>query len=511
MIDGSFDEYGTFSGNIRVYGQLIENYTYRPNRPANEKTLYGKFDIRLGIVPGKSESSLDDNVFRYYDEKLSAFGGLYIYRDNLRVLPYGRPRTDFLNFEERRTKHAGNYFFSYRRMFGYIALNRENNSALRDKAGREGFINNQAFRDFRVNLEGLFLDLAKEYFGTNAKQDIKQSQLDKIKTAKASAKEEKEKEKEERKSFKDNLKTLPNRLEKLNKEFLKLYDKLESKLSDREVIYQEIESTLREIEKNKSEFDTLKPKRPKRFELNSREEASFEKIEDAYLEYQSKLKELENIRKQALAKVEEKQLLNEYRNKYNNYIELLNVITENSETAIQQAFSNIKEEFKKTENEFKAKLDGIYDENIPAPLSRENLEKSIELLESGFTIIKSKYQNILDAKSDHLLKLNFEVDDDALVGYYKNRYETALQELDDFKSLAQLGISVEIINHELNSMYSQLNTSINSINSYLKGSKESEKHYKYMKNAFEHLNTKYQSLNPLYRRSRRTKSTNHRT
>jgi len=81
----------------------------------------------------------------------------------------------------------------------------------------------------------------------------------------------------------------------------------------------------------------------------------------------------------------------------------------------------------------------------------------------------------------------------------------ALQELGDFKNLAQLGISVEIINHELNAMYSQLDTSISSIEAYLKDTKESDKHYKYLKNAFEHLNTKYQSLNPLYRRSRRTK------
>ena len=505
LIEGSFDEYGTFTGTIRIYDAIVDDYIYRPNVPAKLKTAYGKFDIKLGIVPGKQDSSLDDNVFKYYDDKLTAFGGLYIYRDDLRVLPYGRPRTDFLNFEERRTKRAGTYFFSYRRMFGYIDLNREYNSALRDKAGREGFINNKAYRDFRVHLEGLFLDLAKEYFGTDAKKDIKQSQLEKLKLAKASAKEEEEKEKEERKHFKEVIKEVPKKLESISNELEKLYKILEAKLSDSEIIYQEIESTLRQLEKQQTLFNSLEPKLPKRFKLNSREKVVFEKIEDSYLLYQSKYKKLDEIREAALKKVEEKQLLNEYNNKFENYIELFNVVTQSSKNNLEQAFASIGNEFSKTESDFKSQLKKVYQDNIPRPPSREKLEDSLKTLQSSFSVIRNQYQNVLDAKSDHLLRLNFEIDDDALVGYYKDRYETTLEELGDFKNLAQLGISVEIINHELNAMYSQLNTSIATIDTYLKPTNEAEKHYKYLKNAFEHLNTKYQSLNPLYRRSRRTK------
>lgn len=38
---------------------------------------------------------LNEEQFRAYDEKLKLFGGLYIYRDGFRVLPYGRTETDF--------------------------------------------------------------------------------------------------------------------------------------------------------------------------------------------------------------------------------------------------------------------------------------------------------------------------------------------------------------------------------------------------------------------------------
>ena len=39
-------------------------------------------------------------------------------------------------------KHAGREFWSYRRSFGRVALTREGNPNLRDKAGREGFVEN---------------------------------------------------------------------------------------------------------------------------------------------------------------------------------------------------------------------------------------------------------------------------------------------------------------------------------------------------------------------------------
>lgn len=60
--------------------------------------------------------------------------GLYIYRDEFRVLPYGRHNADFLNFEQRRNLRAGTYYFSYRRMFGYLGLERNRNPKLIDKS-----------------------------------------------------------------------------------------------------------------------------------------------------------------------------------------------------------------------------------------------------------------------------------------------------------------------------------------------------------------------------------------
>ncbi len=49
--------------------------------------------------------------------KLNKIGGLYVYRDNIRILPYGNSDYDFLGIERRRTKSAQDWFLSYRRLF----------------------------------------------------------------------------------------------------------------------------------------------------------------------------------------------------------------------------------------------------------------------------------------------------------------------------------------------------------------------------------------------------------
>jgi hypothetical protein len=101
------------------------------------------------------------NPYSRIKKKVTNYGGLYIYRDDFRVLPYGRENADFLRFEDRRSKRAGTGFFSYRRMFGYLGLSRFSNPNLKDKSSREGLINNASYRAFESDLIAFFIDLAQ--------------------------------------------------------------------------------------------------------------------------------------------------------------------------------------------------------------------------------------------------------------------------------------------------------------------------------------------------------------
>ena len=65
---------------------------------------------------------------------------IYVYRDGVRVYPYGDPEDDWLNIDMTRgTGRAGN-FFSNDQVIGWIDITQEGNPRLRDKTNREGLI-----------------------------------------------------------------------------------------------------------------------------------------------------------------------------------------------------------------------------------------------------------------------------------------------------------------------------------------------------------------------------------
>lgn len=169
QIDGEFDEYGKFVGTIKVYDQPEVSYTLSYPSLSALPLQCGAFKIRFGYSQGFAHQSLLDSTSHgLLSAKLAKHGGLYVYRDGIRVLPYGDIEHDFLRIEQRRNKAAKDWFFSFRRMFGAIVLDNIENQALREKAGREGFQENAAFRQFRGVLENFLMSLAKDFFRKDA-------------------------------------------------------------------------------------------------------------------------------------------------------------------------------------------------------------------------------------------------------------------------------------------------------------------------------------------------------
>lgn len=164
QFSGRFDEYGQFVGDVTVYGEK-QRFVCNWVEGRGRKARCGAFSINFAYLAGKKiESTLEESAWISLTNKLDRIGGLYIYRNDIRVLPYGNSDFDFLDIERRRSKSAGDWFFSYRRMFGYVSLSHQENWALSDKAGREGFRENQAYRDFRAILINFIQQLAIEFF-----------------------------------------------------------------------------------------------------------------------------------------------------------------------------------------------------------------------------------------------------------------------------------------------------------------------------------------------------------
>jgi signal transduction histidine kinase len=171
LLDGTVDEFGQFSGTLRVYDRNYEIVI--PWGGANGRpTKCGAFDVNFGYLMGRpTESRLPAEEYRPLNEKLDHIGGLYMYRDGVRILPYGDYSFDWLDVEKRRNKGAGYYFWSFRRMLGAVLLTRARNSELQEKAGREGFQQNEAYRQIRDILMNLLIQLAADFFrktGSNA-------------------------------------------------------------------------------------------------------------------------------------------------------------------------------------------------------------------------------------------------------------------------------------------------------------------------------------------------------
>lgn len=168
-IEGNFDKYGLFSGTLSIYGtdpvEIIEPWAEGRGDPA----ACGPFKIKFGYVQGKaSESRLTSEDFVAMTSRLEKIGGLYIYRDGIRVLPYGNADNDYLEIEKRRSLNAATYYFSYRRMFGAIDIDSSRNRQLQEKAGREGFRENRAYRDFKKILQNFLKQLAARFFSSKA-------------------------------------------------------------------------------------------------------------------------------------------------------------------------------------------------------------------------------------------------------------------------------------------------------------------------------------------------------
>ena len=191
-IEGTVDEHGTFRGRIKAFGDMIDDVVmFRP--PADFRvsdhadfcvsnhadSKVGPFDIFMSTMEWENNSSTHLAAqHRIYQELASDHGGLMIFRDGLRVLPYGREDNDFFGIEKRRSRNAGRYFWNHRRMFGRIALKRQDNPNLNDKAGREGFIENAATRAFREIVINVLDTAARKYFGSDS--DLRKERLPEI-------------------------------------------------------------------------------------------------------------------------------------------------------------------------------------------------------------------------------------------------------------------------------------------------------------------------------------------
>ncbi|WP_415712697.1 ATP-binding protein [Maridesulfovibrio sp.] len=193
QISGYFDEYGQFRGYVSIYGKDFSDHIISWKGGHGFPTKCGPFKISVANVQGQSrESTLPLEDWGQLIQKMNRFGGLYIYRDGVRLLPYGNTDFDWLDLERNRTKSASYYHFSFRRIFGVVEITSSVNKYLTEKAGREGFRENKAYRDLKSILKNFFIQLAADFFRAEANNEYYQQKRTELKHLDAARKRREE-------------------------------------------------------------------------------------------------------------------------------------------------------------------------------------------------------------------------------------------------------------------------------------------------------------------------------
>jgi signal transduction histidine kinase len=81
--------------------------------------------------------------------ELDAMCGVSLFRDGLRVLPYGEPGDDWLLLDQERIQAPAERIGN-NQVIGLVQFDQSSNLQLRDKTNREGLIENDAFLDLRA-------------------------------------------------------------------------------------------------------------------------------------------------------------------------------------------------------------------------------------------------------------------------------------------------------------------------------------------------------------------------
>lgn len=498
VIDGEFDGDGSFGGKIRIYDEVIP-YSYTNPRKRDKKGFYGKIPIKLGYSQGEEKSSqLDENSFKKLRDKITSYGGLYIYRDNFRVLPYGRENADFLNFEGRRSRRAGTYYFSYRRMYGYLDIARDRNPHLKDKSSREGLINNAQYRAFVSDATNFFIELAADYFQTDPKESLFINKKKEINERFESMRVDKEREKYEKISFTKSLNEYPNKLKNYQSEYEELLIKLEEKLNLINTSYSEVEGILDRIHKLDAEYNSLLPKVPKRYSPTETQLDRLDRYSVQLEEFNNRISSLKNpLFKKAQEKLEIRDLKINFSKKFSTYNAELErningnkAILINSTNALSSEYNQrakrILEEFNCDKEDLIAKID-----------TKEKVSTYTNLIESRFNKLLEEINKTLFPLVNHIKSLKFDLDEELVQGAYKAEYENMKFQWEQIRETAQLGIAVEIIDHEFNQLYAKINNSINRLNS--ENLFDDSEEFEYLTKNFKQLENKYELLSPLYR------------
>lgn len=536
MLEGEFDEYGQFKGKVTVFRGEPQEHIINWGESFGSKTRCGPFKISFTYLQGNpSDSMVPSDTYIALKNKLQMYGGLYLYKDGVRVLPYGKQEFDFLRFEEKRSKNAAHAFFSHRLMFGSIEIKHDVNTKLEEKAGREGLIENVAYKEFVKLLEHFFEQLAADFFRDSSIND----RFTEIKNKfREHARHESEAEKRRKKLVKNKKEAFRNEIvETLNnysngkyldlvntiKKHVKTQLERTSESWDDKEKYQFISELRRNINESWKCFDknskVFKPK----IGMNNADEKNWE----TYLATREKFYEdivnpvKKNIESEVFEYISSNDLSFTLRERVSEFIEeekktltkTISTYRNELKNNVSEIDTAIKEKARSKSAEYTNALAEIMTSINSTAIDTYSDEESLEIIsswESQLEEINDKTDNYFSKMRDMIEFIISDINNDEstsvdVIVALESENEQVKESLNQYYEFAQLGMSLGIIQHEFSSTARNVRNSIRSLKPWADKNPQLGGLYKNISHSFEHLDGYLKMFTPLNRRLYRSK------
>ncbi|TDB34124.1 ATP-binding protein [Stenotrophomonas sp. TEPEL] len=194
-IEGAYDEAGkAFDFSIngthqrielldeRLSGLPVYRQQFMPDKKTNvlnnRTTECGPFRFTFYVFDfsafADARHKLDDS-----DKKLIKEHRIYLYRDGIRVYPYGEPTDDWLLIDVRRGTVRASEFLSNDQVVGVVEITQQDNPQLRDKTSREGLVDvGEATDEFRALLQSFLAWVRKDPYAKRQIVRKKQTEVE---------------------------------------------------------------------------------------------------------------------------------------------------------------------------------------------------------------------------------------------------------------------------------------------------------------------------------------------
>ena len=246
------------------------------------------------------------------------------------------------------------------------------------------------------------------------------------------------------------------------------------------------------------EYKNLLPKITKRYKPTDTQLDRLDKFENKLNSFNDTIKK-DSI--QLMVKVQEKLEVKELKmeftknfQKFNGSLERL--ISDNREV-LKMKFDGLLKDYSSRSRRILEDFNVDKETIVSSIDSKESVKFQSINISNKFEFLREQINKELLPLIEHLNKLSFDIDEELVQGAYKAEYENIKYQWEQTRETAQLGVAVEIIDHEFNQLYAKINHSINKLSNDNLFTDVDQ--FKFLKQNFKQLEDKYDLLSPLYR------------